>query len=1076
MNPSILTTPILASGGDHGYLYGLFFLILALIIGAAARHFLHKVPLPFTVLLMMIGLGLGFIFRGAHEGGAHGAGHGAGHDGFFAKLLDAFRGSIEWGANLDPHLVLYVFLPILIFEAAYALDVHVFKKSFWNAFYMAGPGIVTATMMTGGCVIAIYSLGWGLTEWNISTGNVGIYLAMLFGAVASATDPVAVVALLKDLGASKKLGTLIEGESLLNDGTAIVAFLLLIGAVTGSGEFTATGAVTGFFYIGLGGAALGILIGLVGVAWVKRVFNDPHVETSVMLMTAYMAFYACEYLLGMSGVLGLVGLGLVWAGIGRTRISPEVQHFMHEFWEFAAFVANVVIFIVVGVVIALKVHPQPIDYLMLGLIYVAIHLVRLINISALYPIMRKTGYGLPKKDAVVVWWGALRGAIGLALALVVYGYAPKLEFDVKNGGHGYTADSKVFFEDADGNREEWDATLTLAADHGAAHGESHEGDHGDAHEENHDDGHAESHEDGHKDGAINGLTFAGFNLTQFDEDGAKMATERERLANGKIVIEGGGGSGAVVKAQLLGISKRIRDQFLFLISGIVLLTLLVNATTIKAIVNKLGLTRIPAVKAKVMTSTSASIVQNCENEMDVLKSDSFLGGANWSRVREFLPEPIVITDIEGDPDAIDTVAETRRRVLEKESSSYWKQNREGLLGAAGVNQLYNNIKELIDQGGKVPLSDRDYLDNIWQVPKWMESLKGVPVFKRMFMDRLATTYESAKSFVIAQEEVAKLVDSLVANTEGDVGKQAADEKAKQLKGEIMQNRLRGLNFLRDMRENYPELIVGIETKDAARSVLNHERNTIKKLKAAGTIELDEADRMIVDVEGRMKDIMDRPLVLRLPEPEEVLREVTWLKGLSEDNITKIIELSNERTYQPGDMIMEQGDRGDGMILITRGSVKISIMDTVVDILGRGSVIGEMAVLAGVPRTADVIADTTVTALWMRSTEMNEAMAESPALAKGLWETAGRRFTENLLKSQEPYLNLSQWEFRRWLSGGEVVTPATGDSLDLYGKVAILLSGSATVPGADEPLNAITRLNAREASFGDGARVWVRSES
>ncbi len=1070
MNPSILTTPILASGGDHGYLYGLFFLILALIIGAAARHFLNRVPLPFTVLLMLIGLGLGFAFRGGHEGG-HGAGHGAGHDGFLAKLLDALRGSIEWGANLDPHLVLYVFLPILIFEAAYALDVHVFKKSFWNAFYMAGPGIVTATMMTGGCVIAIYSLGWGLTDWNISTGNVGIYLAMLFGAVASATDPVAVVALLKELGASKKLGTLIEGESLLNDGTAIVAFLLLIGAVTGSGVFTAYGAVKGFFYIGLGGAALGILIGLVGVAWVKRVFNDPHVETSVMLMTAYMAFYACEYLLGMSGVLGLVGLGLVWAGIGRTRISPEVQHFMHEFWEFAAFVANVVIFIVVGVVIALKVEAEAKDFLMLGLVYVTIHLVRLINISVLYPIMRKTGYGLQKKEAVVVWWGALRGAIGLALALVVYGYEPNLEFDVKDGGHGYTADSKVFFEDADGKREEWDATLILAAGHGATHGESHDGDHGDAHEEHH----AESHEDGHKDGAISGLAFAGFNLTQFDGDGAKLATERERLANGKIVVEGGG-SGAVIEANLIGISKRIRDQFLFLISGIVLLTLLVNATTVKAVVNGLGLTRIPAVKAKMMTATSAGIVKDCENEMDVLKSDSFLGGANWSRVREFLPEPIVVTNIEGDPDAIDTLTETRRRILEKESSSYWKQNREGLLGAAGVNQLYNNIKELIDLGGKVPLNDRDYLDNIWQVPKWMESVKDVPGFKRMFRDRLATTYESAKSFVIAQEEVAKLVESLVANTEGEIGKEAADEKVKQLKGEIMQNRLRGLNFLRDMREDYPELIVGIETKDAARSVLNHERNTIKKLKAAGTIELDEADRMIVDVEGRMKDIMDRPLILRLPEPEEVLREVTWLKGLSEDDISKITELSKERTYKPEDIIMEQGDRGDGMILITQGSVKISIMDTVVDILGRGSVIGEMAVLAGVPRTADVIADTTVTALWMRRDEMNQAMEESPALAKGLWETAGRRFAENLLKSQEPYVSQSQWEFRRWLSGGEVLSPSAGDSLELYGKVAILLSGTATVPGSDEPVNAITRLIAREASFPEGARVWLRSES
>ncbi len=1067
MNPTIAINPILASGGDHGYLYGLFFLILALIIGAAANHFLHKVPLPFTVVLMLIGLGLGFAHReGLFGVGGHaGSGHGAGHEGFLSKLLDALRGSIEWGANLDPHLILYVFLPILIFEAAYALDVHVFKKSFWNAFYMAGPGIVSATVMTGGCIVAIYSLGWGLTEWNVSTGNLGIYLAMLFGAVVSATDPVAVVALLKELGASKKLGTLIEGESLLNDGTAIVAFLLLIGAVTGLGVFTAFGAVKGFFYIGLGGAALGIVIGLVGVAWVKRVFNDPLVETSVMLMTAYLTFYVCEHIFVMSGVLGLVALGLVWAGIGRTRISPEVQHFMHEFWEFAAFVANVIIFIVVGVVIALKVEAQLVDFLVLGLVYLTIHVVRVVNILALYPLMRKTGYGLPRKDAVVVWWGALRGAIGLALALVVYGYAPELQFTVKDGGQGYTADSKVFFEDENGKREPLESvTLTLAA---ADHGEKHDDSHGESQEGEH----AESHEGA----AIASLAIGGAYVEPFDENSKELAIKRESLTKGKIVIEGSG-SGAVIEANLIGISKRIRDQFLFLISGIVLLTLLVNATTIKAIVNKLGLTRVPAVKAKMMTATSASIVKNCENEMDVLKSDSFLGGANWSRVREFLPEPIVITDVEGDPDAIDTVAETRRRILEKESSNYWKQNREGLLGAAGVNQLYNNIKELLDEGGKVPLSDRDYLDNIWQVPNWMESLKGLPVFRRMFMDRLTTTYESAKSFVIAQEEVAKLVDSLVANTEGDIGKEAADEKAKQLKGEIMQNRLRGLNFLRDMRENYPELIVGIETKDAARSVLNHERNTVKKLKAAGTIELDEADQMIVDVEGRMKDIMDRPLILRLPEPEEVLREVTWLKGLSEDNITKIIELSKERTYQSGDMIMEQGDRGDGMILITRGSVKISIGDMVVDILGRGSVIGEMAVLAGVPRTADVIADTTVTALWMGSTEMNEAMAESPALAKGLWETAGRRFTENLLKSQEPYLHMSQWEFRRWLSKGEVVSPAPGDSLDLYGKVAILVSGAATVPGAAEPVKAITRLNVLKASFPEGARIWMHSES
>ncbi|MEE2942990.1 MAG: hypothetical protein VX413_06270, partial [Verrucomicrobiota bacterium] len=131
---------------------------------------------------------------------------------------------------------------------------------------------------------------------------------------------------------------------------------------------------------------------------------------------------------------------------------------------------------------------------------------------------------------------------------------------------------------------------------------------------------------------------------------------------------------------------------------------------------------------------------------------------------------------------------------------------------------------------------------------------------------------------------------------------------------------------------------------------------------------------------------------------------------------------------------------------------------------------------GVPRTADVIADTTVTALWMRRIEMNELMEECPALATGLWETAGRRFAENLLKSKEPYINKSQWEFRRWLSEGEVVSPASGESLDLYGKVAILLSGTATAPDVTEPMKTVTQLNVPKATFPDGGRVWIHSES
>src|SRR6056300_107934 len=279
--------PVLASSGDSGYLYGLFFLITSLIIGAATRHFLQRIPLPFTVLLLLIGLGLGGLNRayGPHGGSSHGDDHGIEQaSGLWAKFVDTFSGAISWGGNLDGHLILYVFLPILIFEAGFALDVHTFKKSFLNAFYLAGPGIVTATVMTGlafmGLIAAFGGSGGVLEDWNVDSGAFIVLASMLFGAVVSATDPVAVVALLKELGASKKLGTLIEGESLLNDGTAIVIFMVFFTAITGA---TADNhAVVEFGRVAFGGILIGIIIAGVVIAWVKRVFNDIFVEISVI--------------------------------------------------------------------------------------------------------------------------------------------------------------------------------------------------------------------------------------------------------------------------------------------------------------------------------------------------------------------------------------------------------------------------------------------------------------------------------------------------------------------------------------------------------------------------------------------------------------------------------------------------------------------------------------------------------------------------------------------------------------------------------------------------------------------------
>ncbi len=660
---------VLASGsGGHDYLYGLFFLIVALVIGAATRHFFQRVPLPFTVLLLLIGLAMGALNRayGPHGGHAHEGGHTEHAEGFVAKFIDTLSGAITWGGNLDGHLILYVFLPILIFEAGFALDVHTFKKSFLNAFYLAGPGIVTATVMSG---LAFYGLvqvfggeGGVLSEWNVEAGAFVFLASMLFGAVVSATDPVAVVALLKELGASKKLGTLIEGESLLNDGTAIVAFVLLFGVVTAAEPFLGTGAfigtaAIGFGKIGAAGGLIGVLLGLVAIMWVKKVFNDPMIEITVVLVTSYAVFFICEHFFHVSGVLGLVALGIVMAGIGRTRISPEVEHFMHEFWELVAFVANVIIFIVVGVVIAQNANPTGMDFAILGLVYLAIHVVRAINMGVFYPLMKKAGYGLPSKDAIVVWWGALRGAIGLALALVVYSEHLRYDFSLEKGGSGYKQETTSVFVLDKNKASKLSKTQNINYYQGVSLAQ------------------ATAEVSGGKIVSISqGTDKASESLgSKTTQEATKI---REELSKGdKIVVIVGEGEGAIAQASLIGISSRVRDQFLFLISGIVLLTLLVNATTIKSLVNSLGLTDLPAVKKLMFSNASGNVAEGCEKEMDLLKDDRFLGGANWRLVRDYLPEPVAYPLTADELEEMDTLAETRRRLLEKERSSYWAQFR-----------------------------------------------------------------------------------------------------------------------------------------------------------------------------------------------------------------------------------------------------------------------------------------------------------------------------------------------------------------------------------------------------------------
>eukprot|EP00662_Eupelagonemidae_sp_cell21_P052872 gene52872-17715_t len=303
--------------------------------------------------------------------------------GIFCGMLGRFEiGSMDLYtgiADIDPHALLYIFLPVLIFESAFSLDVHVFKKVVWHCVLLAGPGLCLSSFLLGSLAKLAFGYGWNWSE------------ALLFGCILSA-----------ELGVDKQIGSLIEGESLLNDGSAIVFYTILAEAARNGGAVAAPAQLLlTFCRISFGGPVVGAVAGAC---------------TTAFLNTA---------LLGVSGVLALVILGL-YLSHHRFCISPEVEHLMHEFWEIVVYLANTVIFSLAGVVIvkkAIGTHIEGRDLGILVLVYIACLFVRTAVVGVALPILDALHlpYRLDWRNALLASWGGLRGAVGLALALSIGG-------------------------------------------------------------------------------------------------------------------------------------------------------------------------------------------------------------------------------------------------------------------------------------------------------------------------------------------------------------------------------------------------------------------------------------------------------------------------------------------------------------------------------------------------------------------------------------------------------------------------------------------------------------------------------
>jgi NhaP-type Na+/H+ or K+/H+ antiporter len=252
---------------------------MSLVLGIASRHLLRGTRVPYTVALLVIGIALGSL--------EYGAKHNLGKIGHGIRI---------WN-EIDPELLLAVFLPALLFESSFSMEVHQIKRCLGQMVLLAVPGVLISTACLGSLVKVTFPYEW---DWKTS---------LLLGGLLSATDPVAVVALLKELGASKKLSTIIEGESLMNDGTAIVVFQLFLKMAMGQNSDWSS-IIKFLLKVALGAVGIGLAFGIASVIWLKFIFNDTVIEITLTIAVSYFAYYTAQEWAGASGVLTVMTLGM----------------------------------------------------------------------------------------------------------------------------------------------------------------------------------------------------------------------------------------------------------------------------------------------------------------------------------------------------------------------------------------------------------------------------------------------------------------------------------------------------------------------------------------------------------------------------------------------------------------------------------------------------------------------------------------------------------------------------------------------------------------------------------------------
>ena len=743
---------------------------------------------------------------------------------------------------LPSEIFIYVFLPLLVFQAAVASDVR---------------RILEDALVAAGIV--------GVALWPLA--GLPLAVCLLLGAVVSTTDPVAVIAIFREVGAPARLTRLVEGEALLNDATAIVLYTVLLGViVSGRQLHFGQGAVEFVISFG-GGAALGIVAGRILLSTIPWTRDDRLAEATLAVAFAYLSFIVADRV-HVSGVVAVLAAGMTVSAFGRTRITPYNWSFLADLWEQLAFWANSLIFLLAAILVPkLLIDLRLRDLALMIVLIVAAFVARLVVLFLLLPMLSFARLTEPISDAykLAIAWGGLRGALTLVLALSV--------------------------------------------------------------------------------------------------------TENPALPD------------------------EVQRFVAVLATGLVLFTLLVNGTTLRAVIRFLGLDRLSPIDQLLRDRVlEVSYAGMSDVVRTIARDHGFNPAAETRALAPYLAwrgtaSANVAAEIdltERERVAVSLVAlgnQERMMVLEVVASR--------AASPAVVQTLMRHAEALVEgarNGGRL-----GYKRAAEASLEFAISFRAAYFLYRRFGVRRVLANRLGERF-----EMLLVTRLLIQRLAGDDSKRSRSifgERVEALIDRILRERLdRTQSRVDALRRQYPDYLGALEARILRQSALRREMGRYRALFEEGLI----ASEVYRDLTSKIEDAQGAEAPPRFDiglDTERLIARLDLFATLDRRHLAGVQKLLRPRFTFPNELIVRKGERGDAVFFIASGAAEVILPDRRIS-LGSGDFFGEMSLITGEPRQADVRSQTYCRLLVLRKADFDRFMRANPDVLGQINAIAERRLLEN----------------------------------------------------------------------------------